>query len=420
MISWKVIILITSLSSVQSEEIPLFDWTVVESHVQEVVKRCPQDVGWQCDGKRSFRACHCDEDCIRYGDCCLDKAKETIHSRSSSLKYSWKCLLFASGRLQNMYMITKCPENFQDDTVRSKCIKTDQPHTYHMDLPVSHQDNHYQNIFCAICNEVPIKSLKVAASIITCNNMDVINSCGLDVLDHVVNDENYVSGSLSWKLHLPFDHDLNNCSDQTYFITCRLILDKLTDHKRTRCLPDPSGTGVVIDSCRESEVIATAKDQADHLQSPARRKRDVIQLDRARLYCGLYSYFVTYNGVIFRNPHCAICNGVDANDTICLAQDQGVKPFNTNPYPTVEIALNFTHAAPETLEDYYDPVEPSPPACGQDQFYDPIYNNCYNIHCGFLYQNVAGRCAFRNITEAETADNGEECFKVSLNPWQLR
>ena len=41
------------------------------------------------------------------------------------------------------------------------------------------------------------------------------------------------------------------------------------------------------------------------------------------LYCNLYSFYVestsekTHQGTVFKNPHCALCNGVSLNETKC-------------------------------------------------------------------------------------------------------
>ena len=47
-------------------------------------------------------------------------------------------------------------------------------------------------------------------------------------------------------------------------------------------------------------------------------------------------------------------------------------------------------------------------ACNVDnQFWDPVYRNCYNLTCGFLYQNIQGTCQYRNITLNKLVKNFE-------------
>jgi hypothetical protein len=62
------------------------------------------------------------------------------------------------------------------------------------------------------------------------------------------------------------------------------------------------------------------------------------------------------------------------------------------------------------------------PRCASDgsQFWDPVKLTCYNVTCGFLYNNVGGRCVFRNISKTLLKESNRECFKISINPWELR
>ena len=71
---------------------------------------------------------------------------------------------------------------------------------------------------------------------------------------------------------------------------------------------------------------------------------------------------------------------------------------------------------------------------GRLQFFDPLLGQCYNVTCGLLYENVAGDCRYRNITKEQfglnnksplrpfedTVEAVEECFMVTLQPWELR
>ena len=65
------------------------------------------------------------------------------------------------------------------------------------------------------------------------------------------------------------------------------------------------------------------------------------------------------------------------------------------------------------------------------QFWDPIYKGCYNIFCGFLYNNIGGYCEYRNITrehlmglnqhyktEKET-HKIKTCTMISLHDWEI-
>ena len=68
------------------------------------------------------------------------------------------------------------------------------------------------------------------------------------------------------------------------------------------------------------------------------------------------------------------------------------------------------------------------------QFWDPIYDNCYNIVCGFLYTNTGGYCEYRNITRKDLMELDQRryyktkaqenhkiktCTMISLHDWEI-
>ena len=68
------------------------------------------------------------------------------------------------------------------------------------------------------------------------------------------------------------------------------------------------------------------------------------------------------------------------------------------------------------------------------QFWDPIYDNCYNIVCGFLYTNTGGYCEYRNITRKDLMELNQQqhyktkkqenhqiktCTMISLHDWEI-
>jgi hypothetical protein len=57
------------------------------------------------------------------------------------------------------------------------------------------------------------------------------------------------------------------------------------------------------------------------------------------------------------------------------------------------------------------------------QFWDSLHSNCYNVTCGFLFENVAGGCVARNITQDQLNANlvrSDKCYMVTLHPWEMR
>ena len=69
-------------------------------------------------------------------------------------------------------------------------------------------------------------------------------------------------------------------------------------HRDRRCLLNAD----VVDTC--------------DLELRHRNSDRVATLDA--IYCKIYSFLVQFKGVVYKNPHCAACNGVKMNDTSCL------------------------------------------------------------------------------------------------------
>ena len=63
-------------------------------------------------------------------------------------------------------------------------------------------------------------------------------------------------------------------------------------------------------------------------------------------------------------------------------------------YSSMQLHFNFTYSMGGQNSDDFISSD-----CNVDnQFWDPVYRNCYNLTCGFLYQNIQGTCQYRNIT----------------------
>ena len=104
-----------------------------------------------------------------------------------------------------------------------------------------------------------------------------------------------------WTRHLatPDMDEQNNCTESSYFLNCKMTMRNVQfEHRDRRCLLNMD----VVDSC-DMEVRHRNNDR-------------VATLDA--IYCKIYSLLVEFAGVIYKNPHCAACNGVKINNTFCL------------------------------------------------------------------------------------------------------
>lgn len=135
-------------------------------------------------------------------------------------------------------MIDVCPPDSEEITA-SKCSRTSRPYSHHLDLPVhsAATNNTYKNIFCAICHNDSSRLTPFTVDIV-CSNQNIIDDCGLTVVEHILQDENYRPGALRWSKYLEAGDSLNNCTTASYPIVCSLsIRTDLPPHSRL-CFAD--------------------------------------------------------------------------------------------------------------------------------------------------------------------------------------
>lgn len=210
-------------------------------------------------------------------------------------------------------MIQGCPPDFTDESIIPKCQKnqSDSAFTYLMDLPVINRINQiaYGNVFCAICHG-DLTNLKAYDGSISCNNQNVIEECGISITDQVMINSNYNPGKLSWTLKLGGQIDARpNCTNGIWYaITCSLEINGRSlfegnKYKPMRTCPHPGTIG----TCNVTEALA---------------KKSVLPVDVERFenFCKLYTMLVVFEDKLYKNPHCAVCNGVPLNRTRCISK----------------------------------------------------------------------------------------------------
>ena len=251
--------------------------------------------------KNDLEVCNCDDACQRYQDCCYDHKKHCKSANPMSILGSHECITvpnMANGKYrrdtttgeglelyerQNMFMITGC---LKDDTKKDIRIRCEEPVLDRLDItefiPVSMAIKGeivtFRNKFCAMCNsnysegtvENPWKSE------IKCN----------DTVDFR-------------KKFLTFNH-----TEKLEFIlknkTCALFLKPY--------IPVKSCTKKIVSKCNTSlsDVIPNFNQLATACES----------------YMGIISILVPTifsdcGNVLYKNTHCALCNGVEFHDLQC-------------------------------------------------------------------------------------------------------
>ncbi|XP_067654411.1 uncharacterized protein, partial [Haliotis asinina] len=137
--------------------------------------------------------CNCDEACPLFGDCCqgyfenclklqsdhdiisfLYDIKQNVQSPSvvyndarRTVEYS-SCVNIHDGKnARSIYMINKCPDEFNNDIIKEKC----EENAFPFDTPVTNRWNLHEifsSIFCAMCHNVPRRDMVVWNSTLLC------------------------------------------------------------------------------------------------------------------------------------------------------------------------------------------------------------------------------------------------------------
>ncbi|XP_046337060.2 uncharacterized protein LOC124118804 [Haliotis rufescens] len=156
---------------------------------------CKQTCSASCQTEfqaTSTHFCNCDEPCPRFGDCCigyfetclnlqtdndiisflydikrnLQSPRVSYNDVGRAAKYS-TCMTLHATEVISIYMISKCPVEFNNDIVRDKC----EGNAYPFDDPVTNRWNLYEifsSIFCAMCHNIPRRDMVVWNSTLRC------------------------------------------------------------------------------------------------------------------------------------------------------------------------------------------------------------------------------------------------------------
>ncbi|GBN89279.1 hypothetical protein AVEN_49774-1 [Araneus ventricosus] len=284
--------------------------------------------------------CQCDPECTMFGDCCIDAVQT-----SSKTTLPQTCMHFGNITNQGVYMVNSCPTNHAgQEEIRRLCLNDDFSDIA-KSAPVTDFVNRqiYLNRYCAICNEVPLIFVK-AWSISACRveNATVKNFPLSDVIYH--------STEKKWGYEL-----------QGRFHPCKFEFEK------------PPSAPAIGRSCRLDYISScpitwTGKDYWKACKSYIAAVKDS-------------------NGILYKNPHCAICNGVSLSDISCLSHAK------RNFSPTMYQALLDINKAFGANRIYHPIFNPPPRLCPEGQRRDRRFGICRTILCAFQGYSIRnGRC----------------------------
>ncbi|KAK9501411.1 hypothetical protein O3M35_012139 [Rhynocoris fuscipes] len=211
--------------------------------------------------------CYCDKECVKYGDCCIDRTKwpEENYYIDHIPRSLWTCTPL--GNELGIYLVDGCLE---ESDVSNLCARKPINKDYHytLDLPVYSAKTgiYYANVFCAICHK-DTKKLKAIKTVLECTGSQIS-------LEKLREEGEYLPGLRTWKAGNE---------------TCKMIPHDVTlaKHYGRRCIPS-------IADCPQTWDDFAVRDK-----------------------CYSYQQLVKDNSSVFKNPHCALCNGIQPSELHC-------------------------------------------------------------------------------------------------------
>ncbi|XP_070555631.1 uncharacterized protein [Ptychodera flava] len=276
--------------------------------------------------------CSCRPECVIYGGCCHDY-QEVCPGKSKefeNLADSKRCM--ESGSKYGGMMVTyRCPKDWHDDVVRSKCEDSKGETILGATLAVKANGSDqslYRNIYCGICHGVNMTDLWFGKLKWECppDVQNVIHFSETDIIGVI----SRLRALPSCKLLpvLPESHDNINFYCQYYVDTC------------------PEGSdGTLVELCQNH----TAK----------------------------VSQFSIRRTVFYKNVHCALCNDLDLNKdfTFCGVPQSLQIPIR---FFTLDVVIDF-----DVQGNYNMTIDGTPSrhqfTCGDGKVFDIFTENCISV-----------------------------------------
>lgn len=349
---------------------------------------------YTCDGRSRAlddlrrRNCACDNDCVIYGDCCVNAKR--VSEMSEKRHQDWSCE--DRPPYGGIFMKSACPVDWTDDYVRALCedgvIDNRDPFAF---MPVTHRVTFftYKNSFCALCHGIN-SNLSYWTPRLECSFYNVHNETKKNLTAEFVQDNlEYFPENNKWGFWLP------NQKNEVYPYTCE-IAQSMPRHI------EPSK----IRSCKINVTKSCPIDWLDDDVNEACQSFQAI----------VYGYEKKY-----WNPYCALCHNINTSLTCNEVRTRGVLFGPRNLQPDA-FAMLLDLNSKNSNDDFVSGIK----LCRDDEVYDPFKKSCRKIVCGFTnYQLIGGKCLkwendytnHTNLTANSTTHSEEfmNCPKIFLN-----
>ncbi|KAI8499871.1 Kringle domain [Branchiostoma belcheri] len=276
-----------------------------------------------------WRLCYCDEDCRFFGDCCEDVPQESLPQPSRDDHHLWRCVPGFINK-PSYWLVADCPDQWADDFTRDQCLKQADPLlpsdvVYRMPVKDKSNGTPYRNVFCALCNNATMTNVSAFNSILVC------------------------SGQLSSPAQTPAQNYSN-------------IFSSLgVEYEKPLGCP---GTDKLVFHLSDSTERSCLLTEADFSNGNANCEA-----------CMSYTYPVASRYKIYRNLHCALCEGLSLTAIANLRCITATGPLLvSDTFLSCWDRGDCPHQISLTRLFNFDAGETNP--CPSDTVYDPFVDRC--------------------------------------------
>ncbi|XP_066976733.1 uncharacterized protein [Macrobrachium rosenbergii] len=358
--------------------------------------------------------CQCDSDCVRYGDCCRDRAEADWGDGREEGSSRYSCRKMQTISTVGVLMVESCKAGYEDKTVENLCRQevSASAYSYVLDLPVTSKDSNvtYVNFHCAVCND-DAANLHRWNVTINCATGQIKRDF---TMAEFMAEAQYFPGQRRWErftYRSPADKRHKVYQNRYY---CSLEVEEFEN--KTEFALNYGGRLCMFpkSTCPKDRIGKSfyCKEQVRHCH-PSWPDR----LDREK--CQRYSHFVTFRDdegreTYYKNPHCARCNFVNVSSSHlkCFnppgnATSSNRRANSRGMIPVFSVLMDFR----------------SKDCNKENELWDPIHMKCQKILCGYLFKLENGQCVrdekvFEKLRNSSVLD--DSCPKILLRGYLAR
>lgn len=316
---------------------------------------------------RRANVCRCDDDCVKFGDCCRD-APALFKKPAAAVE--WECVRVRSDT-QATWVRSACKEGWTGPaSVRAKCeggagTRVTDPNG---GAPVTSPSTNvsYANVYCAVCNDDFDGARRWQVNLDCQEFYGLINMTGEDIKNNIQLDPT----NTSWGVWFTAPGDIPR------FFACALEYAPQNLSREYQCNP-------FVSTCDPSWSGTETEQQ-----------------------CHSYQSVIHVYGINYRNPECMVCNNATAPQQICSF-------YEDNSFISPR---GFSFSILMDVSPYSGNIVGKKTLCSEGELYDPFYKTCRNVLCGIEgYVLEGGRCIKDDTFDLPEDDDDTEITSRRLN-----